>query len=139
MRWAFSSLQYHDGYNDWVLILAVVALYNLASLGYIEKYKELSTFKAVGFKDKRIGQILIAQTMWITYYRSYSWSSSWWLFAWPLNGRPCWWIWYEYLFWLVSYIVGILVPLLVSAITMFLIIIRVKKLDMTSALKEKET
>jgi hypothetical protein len=37
-----------------------------------------------------------------------------------------------------SYIVGILVLLLVSAITMFLIIRRVKKLDMTSALKEKE-
>ena len=37
-----------------------------------------------------------------------------------------------------SYIMGILVLLLVSAITMFLIIRRVKKLDMTSALKEKE-
>jgi Predicted permease. len=46
-----------------ILILAVVALYNLVSLGYIEKYKELSTFKIVGFKDKCIGQILIAQIM----------------------------------------------------------------------------
>ena len=76
--------------------------------------------------------------MWITYYRSYSWSSSWGFWLDPLMDALAGEYDMNTYFGYLSYIVGILVLLLVSAITMFLIIRRVKKLDMTSALKEKE-
>lgn len=48
------------------IILSVVVLYNLGTLGYIERYKELSTLKVVGFNDKKIGKILISQNIWLT-------------------------------------------------------------------------
>ena len=76
--------------------------------------------------------------MWITYYRSYSWSSSWGCWLDPLMDALAGEYDMNTYFGYLSYIMGILVLLLVSAITMFLIIRRVKKLDMTSALKEKE-
>ena len=35
-------------------------------MSYFERYRELSTLKVVGFKDKRIGKLLITQNMWLT-------------------------------------------------------------------------
>jgi putative ABC transport system permease protein len=32
----------------------------------MERYRELATLKVVGFKDKRIGGILISQNVWLT-------------------------------------------------------------------------
>jgi len=48
------------------IILGIVVLYNLGVMSYFERYRELSTLKVVGFKDKRIGKLLITQNMWLT-------------------------------------------------------------------------
>jgi putative ABC transport system permease protein len=32
----------------------------------MERYRELATLKVVGFKDKRIGNILVSQNVWLT-------------------------------------------------------------------------
>jgi putative ABC transport system permease protein len=48
------------------VVLGVVVLYNLGVMSYMERYRELATLKVVGFKDKRIGHILISQSLWIT-------------------------------------------------------------------------
>lgn len=48
------------------IILGIVVLYNLGTMSYFERYRELSTLKVVGFKDKKIGKLLIMQNMWIT-------------------------------------------------------------------------
>jgi putative ABC transport system permease protein len=48
------------------VVLGIVVLYNLGVMSYMERYRELATLKVVGFKDKRIGHILISQSLWIT-------------------------------------------------------------------------
>ena len=48
------------------IILGIVVLYNLGTMSYFERYRELSTLKVVGFKDKKIGKLLISQNMWLT-------------------------------------------------------------------------
>lgn len=48
------------------IILGIVVLYNLGTMSYFERYRELSTLKVIGFKDKRIGSLLISQNMWLT-------------------------------------------------------------------------
>lgn len=127
----------------WMLILAsallaVVVLYNLATLGYIEKIKELSTLKVIGFNDKGISKILVVQTIWITIIGL--------IIGIPLGaylldvvlkalaGE------YEMKMYLgiLSYVVGILVPSLVSLLTIWLVARKTKKIDMISALKERE-
>lgn len=127
----------------WILILAsailaVVVLYNLASLGYIEKIREMSTLKVIGFTNKKIAKILVVGTIWITVMGL--------IIGLPLGaylldillralaGE------YEMnmAFGYLSYIVGIVVPFLVSLVTIYLISKKTKKLDMVSALKERE-
>ena len=48
------------------IILGIVVLYNLGTMSYFERYRELSTLKVVGFKDKKIGKLLISQNLWLT-------------------------------------------------------------------------
>ena len=48
------------------IVLAVIVLYNLGSMSYMERYRELATLKVVGFKDKRISHLLTEQNMWTT-------------------------------------------------------------------------
>lgn len=48
------------------LLLAVVVLYNLGTMSYTERYREMATLKVVGFRDKRIGGLLVEQNAWIT-------------------------------------------------------------------------
>ena len=48
------------------VVLGIVVLYNLGTMSYFERYRELSTLKVVGFKDKKIGKLLITQNMWLT-------------------------------------------------------------------------
>lgn len=50
------------------LILGVVVLYNLGVMSYTERYRELATLKVVGFKDKKIGQLLIGQNLWLSVF-----------------------------------------------------------------------
>ena len=48
------------------LVLGVVVLYNLGVMSYTERYRELATLKVVGFRDRRIGGILIGQNLWLS-------------------------------------------------------------------------
>ena len=49
------------------LVLGAVVLYNLGVMSYMERYREMSTLKVVGFKDQKIGILLISQNLWITF------------------------------------------------------------------------
>ena len=45
------------------MLLGVVVLYNLGVMSYTERYREMATLKVVGFKDKKIGRLLITQNL----------------------------------------------------------------------------
>lgn len=140
---AFNTMMEMMDSMIWILILAsailaVVVLYNLASLGYIEKIREMSTLKVIGFTNKKIAKILVVGTIWITVMGliiglplgAYLLD----ILLRALTGE------YEMnmAFGYLSYIVGIVVPFLVSLVTIYLISKKTKKLDMVSALKERE-
>ena len=48
------------------LLLGVIVLYNLGVMSYTERYREMATLKVVGFKDKKIGKLLIGQNLWLS-------------------------------------------------------------------------
>ena len=48
------------------LVLGIVVLYNLGVMSYVERSRELATLKVLGFRSKKIGQLLISQNMWLT-------------------------------------------------------------------------
>ena len=48
------------------VILGIVVLYNLGVMSYIERSRELATLKVLGFRSKKIGQLLISQNVWLT-------------------------------------------------------------------------
>lgn len=48
------------------LVLGVVVLYNLGVMSYTERYREMATLKVVGFRDRKIGRLLIGQNLWVT-------------------------------------------------------------------------
>lgn len=48
------------------VFLGIVVLYNLGTMMYTERYRELATLKVIGFKDKKIASILHGQTLWTT-------------------------------------------------------------------------
>lgn len=50
------------------LVLGIVVLYNLGVMSYTERYREMATLKVVGFKDKKIGQLLIGQNLWLSVF-----------------------------------------------------------------------
>ena len=55
----------------WLLVLAavilgIVVLYNLGVMSYTERYREMATLKVIGFKDSKIGRLLISQNLWLT-------------------------------------------------------------------------
>ena len=45
------------------LILGIVVLYNLGIMSYTERYRELATLKVLGFKDKRLANLMISQNI----------------------------------------------------------------------------
>ena len=47
-------------------LLGVVVLYNLGVMSYLERNRELTTLKILGFRDKQIGRPLISQNIWLT-------------------------------------------------------------------------
>ena len=48
------------------IVLGIVVLYNLGVMSYVERQRELATLKVLGFRDKHIGKLLIAQNIWLT-------------------------------------------------------------------------
>jgi putative ABC transport system permease protein len=120
------------------IILAVVVLYNLGVLSFLERQRELSTLKVIGFKTSRIRALLFTQNLWMTALGV--------LFGMPVG------LWIlEYIFQflgdsfdfitvvkLTSYLYSILGTFLVSILVNRLFSRRVKKLDMVSSLKGVE-
>ncbi len=47
-------------------ILGVVVLYNLGVMSYTERYREMATLKVIGFRDGKIGRLLVGQNMMLT-------------------------------------------------------------------------
>lgn len=52
------------------IVLGIVVLYNLGAMSYVERYRELATLKVLGFRDNAIGNLLIAQNIWLTFIGS---------------------------------------------------------------------
>ena len=48
------------------VVLSLVVLYNLGIMSYTERYREMATLKVVGFKDRKIANLLISQNLWLT-------------------------------------------------------------------------
>ena len=48
------------------MVLAIVVLYNLGTMGYTERYREMATLKVVGFRNKKIVRLLIGQNAVVT-------------------------------------------------------------------------
>ncbi len=48
------------------IVLGVVVLYNLGVLSYIERSRELATLKVLGFRDGKLGSLLISQNVWLS-------------------------------------------------------------------------
>ncbi len=48
------------------LVLGIVVLYNLGVMSYTERYREMATLKVVGFRDRKIGALLIGQNLWLS-------------------------------------------------------------------------
>ena len=48
------------------VILGIVVLYNLGVMSYTERYREMATLKVIGFRDSKIGRLLISQNLWLT-------------------------------------------------------------------------
>ena len=48
------------------VILGIVVLYNLGIMSYLERSRELATLKALGFRNRSIGRLLISQNIWLT-------------------------------------------------------------------------
>ena len=49
------------------ILLGVVVLYNLGVMSYTERYREMATLKVVGFKDKKIGGLLMGQNLGVSF------------------------------------------------------------------------
>lgn len=45
------------------LLLGVIVLYNLGTMSYTERYREMATLKVVGFRDRKIGRLLAGQNL----------------------------------------------------------------------------
>lgn len=120
------------------LVLALIVLYNLGVMGYIERYRELATIKVLGFKDKQISKLLIGQNTVLTIIGT-------------IIGLP---LGYLTLYYMVkklasdyelkvviypsTYLIGVLLTILVSILVGFLISLKNKKIDMVEALKDKD-
>ena len=48
------------------ILLGIVVLYNLGVMSYAERYREMATLKVVGFRDRKIGRLLISQNLWVS-------------------------------------------------------------------------
>lgn len=120
------------------VILAIIVLYNLGTMSYMERYRELATLKVLGFKDKQIGSLLTEQNIWITVVGT-------------LPGIPLGYVILRYLVKLLAaeyemktvislptYIICIGISFGVSLIVSFMLSRKNTKIDMVEALKDVE-
>ena len=120
------------------VILGIVVLYNLGVMSYVERSRELATLKVLGFRSKKIGQLLISQNVWLTVIG-------------VILGLPCglgtlYWMLtalageYEMKLMLgpLTYSVSILLTFGVSLLVGWMVARKNKKIDMVEALKNAE-
>lgn len=120
------------------IILGVVVLYNLGVMSYTERYREMATLKVIGFKDRKIGGLLIGQNMWVTLLG-------------VIIGIPCGIGLLAFLMTelaseyeltlnvgVLSYLVSIVITFGVSLLVSFMVSRKNKKIDMVEALKGAE-
>lgn len=48
------------------VILGIIVLYNLGIMSFTERYREMATLKVIGFNDRKIGNLLISQNIWLS-------------------------------------------------------------------------
>lgn len=48
------------------VLLGGVILYNLGTLSYMERYRDMATLKVLGFHNQRIRKLMIQQNIWLT-------------------------------------------------------------------------
>lgn len=48
------------------ILLGSVILYNLGTLSYMERYKEIATLKVLGFSNKKVQKLMVQQNLWLT-------------------------------------------------------------------------
>lgn len=117
------------------ILLGIVVLYNLGVMSYIERVRELSTLKVLGFRNKHIAKILISQNIWLTIIGI-------------ILGIPCGWLTLYLLvtklaseyelkvtIGLLTYSVSIILTFAVSLAVGALVARKNKKIDMVEALK----
>ena len=120
------------------VILGIVVLYNLGVMSYVERSRELATLKVLGFRSKKIGQLLISQNVWLTVIGV--------ILGLPCGlGTLCWMLTalageYEMKLMLgpLTYSVSILLTFGVSLLVGWMVARKNKKIDMVEALKSAE-
>ena len=120
------------------VILGIVVLYNLGVMSYVERYRELATLKVLGFRSKRIGQLLISQNIWLTVIGV--------ILGFPAGFGTLYWLLtalageYEMKLMLgpLTYIVSVLLTFGVSLLVGWMLARKNRKIDMVEALKSAE-
>lgn len=120
------------------VILGIVVLYNLGVMSYVERSRELATLKVLGFRSKKIGQLLISQNVWLTVIGV--------IFGLPCGLGTLYWMLtalageYEMKLMLgpLTYSVSILLTFGVSLLVGWMVARKNKKIDMVEALKNAE-
>ncbi|MBR4158040.1 MAG: FtsX-like permease family protein [Oscillospiraceae bacterium] len=120
------------------VILGIVVLYNLGVMSYVERSRELATLKVLGFRSKKIGQLLISQNVWLTVIGV--------ILGLPAGLGTLYWMLtalageYEMKLMLgpLTYSVSILLTFGVSLLVGWMVARKNKKIDMVEALKNAE-
>ena len=120
------------------VVLGIVVLYNLGIMSYVERSRELATLKVLGFRSKRIGQLLITQNLWLTVIGV--------LLGLPAGLGTLYWMLtalageYEMKLMLgpLTYSVSILLTFGVSLLVGWMVARKNRKIDMVEALKDAE-
>ncbi|MCR5693639.1 MAG: FtsX-like permease family protein [Clostridia bacterium] len=120
------------------VILGIVVLYNLGIMSYVERSRELATLKVLGFRSKKIGQLLISQNIWLTVIGV--------ILGLPAGLGTLYWMLtalageYEMKLMLgpLTYSVSILLTFGVSLLVGWMVARKNKKIDMVEALKNAE-
>ena len=120
------------------VILGIVVLYNLGIMSYVERSRELATLKVLGFRNKKIGRLLISQNIWLTVIGV--------ILGLPAGVGVLYWLLValasEYELKLtvgpLTYIVSVLLTFGVSLFVGWMVARKNRKIDMVEALKDAE-
>ena len=120
------------------VVLGIVVLYNLGVMSYTERYREMATLKVIGFKDRRIGRLLITQNLWLTVIGTViGLAAGYGVLLWLLNALAS-----DYELKLViglpTYLISILLTFGVSLIVGLMVARKNRRIDMVAALKTEE-